>query len=534
MNIDRQRRRLQQYLHAELLDAAAQTIETWLNFDPMAFEPKFARVRLEVQRGDFALACDHVIALTTAQECPADLVIEVLNCLNTFAAHDAMFDFAEKCVFRNLLSARDLTNAAVTLSRVGAHFLALRLAEDAVVKAPDDVVCIVNRALILSYLGKFERACIDLVCVTQTSRHCAMSFWLLSRFNRQTSASNHVHAIQSELMRSELHPRDRAFLAYALFKELDDLGRHAEAWDALELGSKLAGQEEPYNASAQSEKFAAIKHAFRTCNIQLNMQTTDVVFSRAVTLSAAENLNFSETPVFIVGMHRSGTSLIERILRGSPDVFDFGESQRLDAAIRYAANWFAQDVPDVELLRRSATINYSTLAKVFFRLGAKQSCGKRFTTEKTPRNFLNIGFILSAMPHAKIIHMRREPIDLCFANLRELFGVGVNHTYSIADLVHYYRLYSDLMHHWHALYPGQILDVDYENLVNNPQHEAQRVFEFCGIDWYDECLDLPSKADSPVTTLSSVQVRQPINTASVGKWRAYAPWLGELIAAFER
>lgn len=527
MNIDRQNRRLQQYLQAELVDAATQTINAWLDFDPSAFEPKFARVRLDVQRGDFRQACDRIHALVAAQQCPAALVLEVLNCLNTFAAHDAMIEFAEKCQHRNVLPARDLTESAITLSRVGAHLIAVKWADDAVTKAPDDVVCQVNRALIFSYLGNFESARVDLNHVIQNSRFSAMSLWLLSRFSQQSPTSNHVQAIQKELSRSDVHPRDRAFLAYALFKELNDLAQHAHAWVALELGMKVSQQADPYKAAAQSAKFTAIKQAFSSNNAEVNGLPACDAPVRLV-----EKPDMPETPIFIVGMHRSGTSLIERILGSSPDVFDFGESQRLDAAIRYAANWFAPDVPDLELLRRSASMDYSVLASTFLNLGAKQSEGKRFTTEKTPRNFLNIGFILRAMPNAKIIHMRREPIDLCFANLRELFGVGVNHTYSIPDLIHYHGLYLDLMQHWHALYPDQILDVHYENLVQNPKVEAQRVFEFCGIEWNVDYLDLASRTDAPVATLSSVQVRQPINAASIGKWHPYAPWLGELVAAF--
>ena len=520
MNINRQRRQLLQHLQVGQFDAAGLNIAAWLAFAPGAFEPQFMRVQYFLQRGELRAAHDEAIRLLRSQACPAEFAVEALNCLNSFAAQDAMIEFATKFTHRADLPARDLAEAAVTLSRVGAHSLALVWADDAARLAPNDAVCLVNRALILNYLGKFEHARDDLLKVIRETNHSAMAFWLLARLERQTPESNHVLAIQAANNQKNLHPGDRAFLGYALFKELDDLGEHARAWEALQAGATFACQQSTYQANNEAQKFAAIKHIFSS------------EATASIRPSVLNESDASKTPIFILGMHRSGTSLIERILASSPDVFDFGESQRLDAAIRYAANWFAPEVPDVELLRRSATMDYSALAKVYLNLGAQQSKGKRFTTEKTPRNFLNIGFILRALPNAKIIHMRREPIDLCFANFRELFGSGVSHVYAFADLVHYHRLYLDLMRHWHQLYPAQILDVQYENLVQNPQVEAQQVFEFCGIDWSVDYLDLVSRADAPVATLSSVQVRQPINAASVGKWRPYTPWLAELITAF--
>lgn len=526
MNIDRQRRRLQQYLNAGLFDGATNTIETWLAYDSNAFEPQLARAQINLQQGRLRDAYDEATALLSSDTpCPAEFAVDAINCLNAFAAHDAMIAMAQRFTQQDLLPAQDLTEVAVTLSRVGAHQLALRWAEAAVKKAPHDAVCLVNRALILNYVGQFDRARADLMWVIQNSAHTAMALWLLSRLDRQSQTSNHVALINKEIVRENLHPGDRAFLAYALFKELDDLGDYANAWAALKLGAELASTQAPYDSIATEQRFAAIKRAFPIT--QTASLTGDLAGSAPQATSKSNDI-----PVFILGMHRSGTSLLERILGGAPEVFDLGETKRLNIAIRYAANWFGSQDYEPELLARVERLDYQKLSTIFSNSARIQSESKAFVTEKSPSNFLNIGFILRAMPHAKIIHMRRQPIDLCFANYRELFGAGIAHTYKLPDLVHFHRLYIDLMQHWHALYPGGILDVAYEDLVQSPMTTSKAVFEFCGIEWREEYLDLVKRSDAPVSTLSSVQVRSAVNTASVGKWRNYAPWLHELIAAF--
>ncbi len=239
-----------------------------------------------------------------------------------------------------------------------------------------------------------------------------------------------------------------------------------------------------------------------------------------------------QVPVFIVGLHRSGTSLVERILGASPDAHNLGETERLSAALRYGADMHTESVPDIALLTRTGQIDFLRVRKVFEEVARAQSGGKRFVTEKSPANFLNIGFIQQALPHARILHMRRDPIDIRFANYREHFAAQVTHTHALDDLIDYHGLYEDLMRYWRACSSGFVLDVDYERLVSDPETEARRIFTFVGVEWRADAVAIERRTADPVATLSSVQVRRPVNTASIGRWRAYAPWLAKLIDAF--
>ncbi len=449
-------------------------------------------------------------------DCPPRLALEAALCLKSFALHDVLIAWAGHYAHRQQMPARDVAHVATVLSGIGAHALALEWADEGVAKSPGDAVCEVNRALILNYLGEFDRSRNSLERVIATSRHQAMAYWLLARLRRQTPETQHVAAMRQALAAPDLAAEDRAFLGYALFKELDDLGDHAQAWTALQAANQAARINAPYHTMAQEHLFSAIK----------GMRLPE--HGVAVELGEAE-----QVPIFIVGLHRSGTSLIERILGASPEVHDLGETERLSAALRYGADLYCERVPDLSLLTRAARIDFSEVRRAFDEAARAQSCGKRFVTEKSPGNFLNIGFIRQAFPRAKILHMRRDPIDLCFANYREHFAAQVTHTHTLQDLVHYHGLYQDLMRHWHDCYPGFVMDVHYEQLVRDPEAESRRVYAFIGLDWRSDVVAIERRSTQPVATLSSVQVRQPVNTASIGRWRPYAPWLDVLTDAFD-
>jgi hypothetical protein len=515
MNIERSRRRLQEYLANGYWDAAEVLLESWCDRGGNRQEQCLHHIQLLQQLGRYRAAWQKAQTLQVDSGLPVELVPEVLACLRQFAAHDQLRDWANQPGLPQRLLPRDAADCAVPISAVGEHALAFEFANTAAERAPNDPVCRVHRALIAGYGGRDEVARIDLDWACAQTPPLAMAFWLRSRSRRASAAANDIVQLRNLLQQTNWHPQDRAYLAFALFKEYDDLGDAAAAFAALAEGCELMRVSAGYDAAAE------------TALAQGMIEQFPLAQSTKAPADAAPHV-----PIFILGLHRSGTTLLERIIGAADGVKDLGETDRLRVAICVAT-----DRRDGDTLRsgeplRTEDIDWELLRSAFFSGAARQVADARMVTEKSPVHFWHVGFIRHALPEARVIHLRRDPIDLCFANLRERFGPEVRHAYSQAELIHYHGLYQRMMEHWHRTCPGFVLDVEYEALVQDPLAESKRVFEFLDLPWRPEVVDVQARAAVPVSTLSAAQVRQPLNSASIGRWRPYAEWLQPLCAAF--
>ncbi len=513
MSIERHRRRIDGHVSQGRLDAALVILDRWQAELPRDIEPELLRARVEFLSGHYIAARTRFLAAVRERAVPPPLAPEVVEGLRLFAAHDALAHWAQTYPNRAALAAADQTRIAAALSAIGAHALAREWADAAVAAAPDDGVCRVNRALIHQYAGQFDAAQADLDHVLGTPQESAMGYWLQSRLRRQTADSNHVAVLRERLQRP-LDPRDRERLQFALFKELDDLGDTEAAWHALSAACASVNARAPYDRAQHERLFALLKH---------EVIAPDAASSERTTTRAGEHI-----PIFIVGLHRSGTTLLESMLGAHAGVYAYGESPRLTAALRYAADHYCATVIDEPLARRLPQLDDERVRELFMAEGHHAIGDATHVTEKRPDNFQLIGVIRRALPHAKVLHLRRDPMDVCFANLRENFPDALTHTNSLDDLAHYHGLYRDLMAHWHAAYRGFVLDVDYEGLVTDPQNTSRRVFEFCGLPWDHGVIDPVRWRARSINTLSSVQARSAVHRGSVGRWQAYAHWLEPL------
>lgn len=309
-------------------------------------------------------------------------------------------------------------------------------------------------------------------------------------------------------MRSAEEP---ALLAFALHKELDDLGRYPEAWRALQQGCASKRSTLRYDAGATSRLFAAL-HGW-----------PDAAGDSAPASEAG-----GAVPVFVVGMHRSGTTLLEQLLDGHRDVRGLGELYDFTSAMRHATDHHCPGVIDPRIVERAAQADFAAVGKRYLDGIAWRLDGERFFIDKLPSNFLNVGFICRALPDAKILHMVRDPMETCFSNLRELFSSANPYSYDPLELADYFLEYQRLMRHWHTRYPDRILDVDYAQLTNDPEAQLRRVAAFCGFDFEPAMLDLQSRQRG-IVTASAVQVRGGIRAQDIPKWHAYAPYLQPLL-----
>ena len=305
--------------------------------------------------------------------------------------------------------------------------------------------------------------------------------------------------------------RDLAYLHYALFKELDAIGDSTGAWAALEAG--------------YSEKRQRLSH-------DAGEETAIVDAIIAKTAAGFPGMpGFSQdltTPIFIVGMPRTGTTLLERILGGHPQIALCGELNDFRMQYKWVSDHFCLGFFDRSAVQQLDKVDYHLLGQRYLQHVAWRVSGSAYFTDKNPGNFMMAGLILRALPQARIIHLRRNPMDSCFSNLKELFGSNAHpYSYDFSDLATHYRNYSRLMSHWHDLAPGQILDLNYEDMVSDPDAAARRVMSYCGLSYQPSQIRVESNP-SPVSTASSAQVRQPIHARNIDGWKRYARQLAPL------
>ena len=237
-------------------------------------------------------------------------------------------------------------------------------------------------------------------------------------------------------------------------------------------------------------------------------------------------------PIFIVGLPRSGSTLIEQILASHSQVEgtqELAEIQRIVLEIAGSIGLGSLRRTDAYpgVLAELAPEDFRRLGERYMTDTRAYRKHKPFFIDKMPNNFRHIGLIHLMLPNAKIIDVRREPMACCFSNLKQLFASGQEFTYSIEDIARYYRTYLELMRHWDAVLPGRILRVWYEDVVEDLEGNVRRILEFCGLEFEPACVEF-YKTERSVRTASSEQVRQPLFREGLFQWRNYEPWLGPL------
>lgn len=408
-----------------------------------------------------------------------------------------------------------LVECARQLSNLNDFPLALACAEAAVAKAPADPSARLVRGQLLANFGQIEAATADFGWVLQRNPRMSIAWWLLARLRKQTKDANHVAQLSDLLRTPGLAAAEVAALARALHKEFDDLGDHDAAWQALELMCRARRLTEQYDAARERRLFDAL-----------------LAWS-PLPQSETNPSGAGTTPVLIVGMHRSGTTLLEQLLSGNPEVRGLGELNDFTSAMRQACDHYCKGALDLEIVRRASNLDFSGvgdhyLADLAWRLG-----DERCFVDKQPSNFLNTGFICQALPQAKILHMVRDPVETCFSNLRELFTEVNPFSYDQYAMGEHFLQYRNLMRHWHETFPGRILDVDYARLTSDTESVMREVAAFCGIDYVAAMTDTASSGRA-VSTASSIQVREGVIRRERPKWAPYARHLQPLINALRK
>ncbi len=342
------------------------------------------------------------------------------------------------------------------------------------------------------------------------------AYWSLANLKTYRFDDRELASMRGAEAAADTALADRYHLCFALGKALEDRGEYAESFAYYARGNELKHSESHYRAEV----------------FELNTQRqkqfcTPALFARHQGGGAA-----ATDPIFVVGLPRSGSTLIEQILASHSAVegtHELADIPRIVAGLQ-GRDWDIANPPYPGVLARMSAADFKRLGDKYLTDTRAYRSGRPRFIDKMPNNFRHIGLIHLLLPNARIIDARREPMACCFGNFKQLYASGQEFSYSIEDTARYYRTYLELMAHWNAVLPGRVLRVQHEDLVEDLEAQVRRMLDYCGLPFESSCVEFHKTARS-VRTPSSEQVRQPIYREGMDQWRNYEAWLGPLRAA---
>ena len=363
-----------------------------------------------------------------------------------------------------------------------------------------------NMAVSLQFVGEIDRAedAFEQAIALRPTYFKAHS--ALSTLRKQTPQSNHVARLESLRDKTE-SAADQLHLGHALARELEDLGQYGDSLEHLAWAKASRAAEAGYDLDRELSLLLEIQSAYSAGRFD----------------TPAGNRCDSNEPIFIVGMPRTGTTLVEQILGSHSTVFAAGELQQFPQLTRRQCAQQASLTSELEVVIAAAGIDTSRMGQSYLDSTRPLTGHSPHFTDKLPRNYLYLGLIHLALPNAKIICLRRDPMDTCLSNYRQLFAVNARHYQYNLDLMHcgrYFIAFDQLMKHWTSVLPGRIHEVSYESLVKNPEQEIRNLLEFCALPWEAACLSF-NERDNAVATPSALQVKQGMYTSSMQRWKKY-------------
>jgi len=357
-------------------------------------------------------------------------------------------------------------------------------------------------------LGKFDEAIIAYNKALKIDPDYVECHRNISQIKKYTKKDEQILAVHTLYNNREISSDRKCILSFTLAKMHEDLSQIDLAFHYLNEGNRIRKRLLGYKFERDLEFFSSLKNA------QPHL--------KKLSITSVSELN-SITPIFIVGMPRSGTSLVEQIISSHSLVHGAGE-------LKYIPK-FGKKIAIGSTLHEHNVIE--TFRSEYMKKLNACSNGNTFVTDKLPHNFLYVPLICAAFPEAKIIHVKRDPAATCWSNYKHYFSVtGLGYAYDLEDCVSYYKLYEDLLKTWQSYYPSRIYNLNYENLTTNPKAETRQLIKNLGINWEDACL-YPHQNPRSVRTASSYQIRKKIYKNSSRSWRVYKPYLNSLFECFD-
>lgn len=495
------------------VSGAKDIYEALIAEDPARLYVRIRLISIEQTAGNYRAAYAH------AMRCAED--VNGSRWRDLAAVTRCLLNFDEWALAADLIKSADWSHPDVISSSpvLSQHLWlsgevqdALRLVDAALPWGAGNASLRYSRANILRYLGRMDEAAEEYELCLRLSPHDPYVHWSLANHRKAASPGSRIGRIEEALQAHSRNEAAKPYLHYALFREFEDAGDFARAWESLMAGAASKRKQTPYNSMIENAGFTAL-------------QADAAIVGKGVERSAVEG---SHVPIFIVGMPRSGTTLLERILGGHSQVTAAGELMDFHGALCWESDQFCGHFTTPEMVERAKSADFAAVGRRYLAHTQAWTKGRRYLVDKNPENFAYAGYIARALPEARIICMRRNPMDACMSNLKNLFSnAAYGYSYDLDELAQYYIRFDKLSAHWKQVLGEQYLEVQYEEVARDPHSAAAQVMAFCGLTFESESVDITRNL-SPVTTASSSQVRESINTRGVGAWRRYESQLEPL------
>lgn len=479
-----------------------------------------SRLALRVSDSAELLSLQAAIAVAGRQYREALESIERAECLapgdagilahkaNTLAAlrdHAGAMRVADRALRLGPRRSEVFSTLGSVFTRCDQHDRSLRCFREAVNRDPEDPVHHYNLGTALRFKGDFAgaEACFDRVLRQRPGDF--ETYYARSGLRTQSPENNHVAELEALLERGIRDPRKETFVCYALAKELEDLCDWSRSFHYLQRGARLKRQHLRYDVQRDVAKMQALRSGFTKEMLNRPKPGHDTV-----------------EPIFVVGLPRAGSTLVERILSSHSQVSSAGELQNfaVESMRPIHERLGTTQVPIEKLVEHTLDIDFADLGGRYLESTRHLTGQCAHFIDKMPLNFLYVGLIHLALPEARIVHIRRNPMAACYAMLKTVFKGAYPFSYALDDLGHYYLAYHRLMEHWNDCLPGRMLNLDYEAIIDDQEGATRTLLGYCGLGWEQACLDF-HELETPSTTASAVEVRRPLYSTSVARWKRF-------------
>ncbi|MEO0982608.1 MAG: sulfotransferase [Pseudomonadota bacterium] len=401
------------------------------------------------------------------------------------------------------------SQVAIESMQTGDYQAALDYFDRVLERAPNDPATLTSRGHALKTFGRSEEAIASYRRAFTAKPGHGDAYYALANLKTYRFSDGEIEEMRRQVEQGDLSHQDRVHFCFALGKAYEDRDDPAAAFGFYAEGNELKRVQSRYSADQMDAEFEAQKEV-----------CTPELFERHAGRGCP-----APDPIFILGLPRAGSTLLEQILASHSQVDGTLELPNILSLSHRLRGRGQSRYPDV--LRDLTAEHVRGFGEEFIETTRIHRKGAPFFIDKMPNNFRHIGLIRLILPNAKIIDARREPMGCCFSAFKQLFAEGQEFTYSLSDIGRYYRGYVDLMAHWDRVLPGAVLRVQHEDVVADLEGQVRRLLDFCDLPFEEACLEF-HKTERAVRTASSEQVRRPINTSGLDQWRPFEPFLGPL------